>query len=310
MRTRSRVLRYAGVLLLGCFVIVILTFCAYSTSPGFVQNIRSSTSDIRIETSRAPDTRIAIHDAFRSASVVFIVRAHAGYAAELLSFLWMMRSQAKEDSIAVLVVPTEYDSISALKQTLHAHWLENSKVAVNVLDLPLRFYETHCCHLVSLCTEEWRNVKLADGWPAAALDRYCNINTPLHYYVTDAALRHALSSCKNCIGVVITNADNFYAPAYVSENIKLLSAGADVVLTDMVHRGSAIAVRPESGYMDLGAVMFNTAFLKSSSMNFVSSLPRPTEPQHWHDADFWLVQRLLEKGAQLQYVRKYLFTHN
>lgn len=305
-KTKSPTFRNITLLLLGCLTVVLLTISIFSLSP------KSQSHRIRTGTLSPAYTPHSLQSTniFDNSSIAFVVRAHAGYIYELVSFLWMLRAQQMtEESIAVLVVPTELEAIPVLKQALHDHWRSNSQVVVELLQLPERFFESHCCHLDTLCTEQWRQEKISGGWPHSSLDRYCSINTPLHYHITDAALRQTLLRCSKCQSVVITNADNFYAPNYVSECLKLLMS-ADIVLVNMVHRGAAVATKVESGSMDLGAIMISTALLRTTALNFATSLPYPAEPQHWHDADYWFVQRLIEKGARLKHSELYLFTHN
>jgi hypothetical protein len=84
----------------------------------------------------------------------------------------------------------------------------------------------------------------------------------------------------------------------------------DLVLTDMVHLGKAMSVAPELGKMDLGCALIRIEFIRQHGLSFVSSLPKPTEPQHWHDADYWFVEAMRQRGARIATLSQILFTHN
>jgi len=159
--------------------------------------------------------------------------------------------------------------------------------------------------------------KLNGGWKSHALDRYCTVNSPLHYYMADIALNILVSSCPSCIGLFITNADNTYAPTFVSKTVSFLSTPAtaknnsfyEVVLVDMVHLGQPFKVGPHRGQMDLGCGMISFSFFNGSGSRFIPSLPNPPLPQDYHDADYWFVKSLLDKGARPHVISETLFNH-
>jgi hypothetical protein len=121
-----------------------------------------------------------------------VIRAHEGYKHHLLSLLWGLHSQTSQCNLKIVVVPTEAPSIPILTQFLHDHWFAD-KTAEKDLDLSLvtissDIFLSHCCHLEQLCTKEWQTNKLSEGYSTSALQRYCEVNSPLHYHLTDLGL--------------------------------------------------------------------------------------------------------------------------
>ena len=154
-----------------------------------------------------------------------------------------------------------------------------------------------------------------------SIKRFCEINSPMHYFLTDRALDTALRICMQCVGVIITNADNFYAPTFLSTLAHLLSsfrpftrvpgyARYDILLTDMVNKGEPVTVETSLGMMDLGGALICATLLRSSNIRFLYSLPVPTEPQHYHNADFHFIEKLLAYGARHYVEHQILFNHN
>lgn len=144
--------------------------------------------------------------------------------------------------------------------------------------------------LAGLCTEEWRQDRLQGGYPSSALDRYCSVNSPVHYHLTDLGL-FLLLRLLPVPFLVVTNADNYYSPQFASTALGLLQEGdKDLVLVDMLNRGQVLQVAAELGRMDLGcAVIRSSALLaggkeKTGRLTFSAALPSPAAPEHWHDA--------------------------
>jgi hypothetical protein len=243
-----------------------------------------------------------------------VIRAHDGYKQHLISLLWGLLSQTYKSDVKVIIVPTESPSISILTQYLHDHWFNDS--ADRILDLSVApldsdLFLSHCCDLQNLCTEEWQTKKFLEGYPDTALQRYCEVNSPLHYHLTDFGLKSVLFSCPSCQYLLVTNADNSYSPTYLQETIERMEADhLDLILTDMIHLGKPMTVEPELGKMDLGCALIRIAFLKEHEITFVSSIPSPAEPQHWHDADYWLLEMMKRKGARISTLSRTLFVHN
>jgi hypothetical protein len=221
----------------------------------------------------------------------------------------------------LLILPTELPSLTSLAKFLQDHWdpsvIENKFFDLNFLDLSPEIFKEHCCDLQPLCNPSWHQQKLSEGYPLTALTRYCEINNPLHYHLTDLALQSVLLSSSLTSPhlanqfLIITNADNFYSPKFLELTIeKMNSESLDLLLTNMIHLGQAMDVAPELGKMDLGCAVIRLEFLQRHGITFVSSLPIPTEPQHWHDADYWLIQKMIDQGARVATLSQILFNHN
>ena len=151
--------------------------------------------------------------------------------------------------------------------------------------------------LEELCTDQWRNDRLAGGWPSSALERYCTVNSPVHYHLTDLGLEYLLRLAPNLPAIVVTNADNAYLPGFSAKARVALrgDSAVDIALVHMLHRAQPMQVRPELGHMDLGcAVIRTTALFPHGQRNgekrltFATSLPSPTAPENWHDAGAYM----------------------
>jgi hypothetical protein len=252
----------------------------------------------------------------RNESVAFIIRSHGGYANSLMSLLWSFEAQFRDTNILALVLPTEFEATQVLHNHMQRHWTNYFKGSGKVLSTKLmsisqQEYDDHCCHLQSICVDEWRHKLMNGGWTEDAVNRYCEVNSPLHYYLTDRAISWVLSNCSTCEYVVVTNADNSYTPDYLLKSIASMEANHhDIVLVDMLHRGKAMQVYPENGKLDLGCALIRTDFLRRNGISFLSSLPQPAEPQHYHDADYWMINNCINHKASVGYIREVLFNHN
>lgn len=293
-------------------------------------------------------------------SIGFVVRAHAGYASEMLSLLWSLRSQErydKDDVMVLLVVPTEPNCADFLASQVllfsDAYVIQTSgnggshnrtgrrlqrnlappsssdvrddyklsssglrSTFVVIMDPSSDDFNAKSHVLRELCTEEWRNARLRGNWPASALDRYCAINTPVHYHLTDMGMLQLLHLVPRLQHIVVTNADNIYTPRFSTVTLSsMATTGYDIVLVDMVHLSQHVTVEPELGKMDLGCAVIRVAALRQSESHemvlFSTSIPSPPSPENWHDADFWFIDTLVKKnGAKLRVVHEALFIHN
>ena len=242
-----------------------------------------------------------------------IIRCHSGYAKHLLSLLWALEAQTVDDGIYVIIAPTEYESADLIDSTIQRKWPSDSKISVRVLQLEKEKYDEHCCLLKEICTPEWRKEKLLRKWSSEALETYCTVNSPLHYFVTDSALEQAKRECVFCEYLVVTNADNYYSPDFFWKTSQLMDRSkTDIVLTNMLHRGMPVETIVASGAMDLGCVLSKfSIFLGSQKLGFAKLVPENAEPQDWHDADFWMVHTLQNKyNRKVSFLRETLFVHN
>ena len=255
-----------------------------------------------------------IHESIDTSNITtaFIVRAHKDYGSLLLSLLWSLHGQRRyEGGILFLVVPTEYDQESTLEILINKFFPNDfsTKVHVKVLNIEKERYELYSTLLSSLCTKEWKELEISQGFPEDHLERVCTVNSPLHYHITDIALEYTLQSCLSCNYIVITNADNTYSPNFLFSTISLLNQ-YDIVITDMLHMDTYVHAAPRLSQMDLGGVIFQSKYLKSAGYTFVTALPQPPEPHHYHDADYFFIKKLMGLGAHISVLHKVLFVHN
>mmetsp|Transcript_954 Transcript_954/g.1646 ORF Transcript_954/g.1646 Transcript_954/m.1646 type:complete len:396 (+) Transcript_954:184-1371(+) len=305
-------------------------------------------------------------------SLGLVVRAHVGYVALLTSLVWSLQAQSSAEGdldgavTLVVVVPTEPGSAAVLRGHLSRYTncymlpaalthggsgtgvrrqggkgpgtgpSTGQTVAVLVMDPTTQDYEAQSQVLATLCTETWRQDRLAGGWPSSALDRYCSVNSPVHYHLTDLGVDCLLRLAPHLPALVVTNADNAYLPGFSAAARACLrgegagqcgrAGGVDVALVHMLHRAQPLQVRPELGHMDLGCAVIRTSALFSVAhsqlqsreghgpkrLTFADSLPSPAAPENWHDADFWFVDAILKRrnGRKAAVVDEYLFVHN
>jgi hypothetical protein len=103
--------------------------------------------------------------------------------------LWGLHSQTSQCNLKIVVVPTE---APILTQFLHDHWFVDKSaekdLGLSLVTISSDIFLSHCCHLEQLCTKEWQTNKLSEGYSTSALQRYCEVNSPLHYHLTDLGL--------------------------------------------------------------------------------------------------------------------------
>lgn len=280
--------------------------------------LRLSTSTISTQFRKSDEKRynVRVNDVAipsENSTTAFIIRAHSSYSHALLSLLYGLESQRNfPGKIVAVVVPTEHDQLAPLKSVLEVGWSTKitKKVSVHFFELSEKVYESNCCLLQSLCTPQWKADELANGFSKSDLERVCSINSPLHYHVTDLALKSVLTDCPLCDTIVVTNADNSYSPMYLQQTISYMSQGYDFVITDMVHANQFFHAEARLGHMDLGGVIMSSAFIAATKQTFVTALPKPSEAHHYHDADYFFIKKMIQLGARVGVLHSLLFNHN
>ena len=265
-----------------------------------IQNVTSFNTERTSSDSPSPPT------------TAFIIRSHRTYNVALMSLFYGLQFQKKYyGNVLCIVVPTEYDEIDPIKKYLKkfAKFESASRFEYKILDVPKATYDAHATTLQKICTPEWKSLQLRNGFNPNDLERVCTVNSPLHYQITDIALRKVLRECNDCKYVVVTNADNSYSPKFLAEAIEFIQ-NYDFIVTDMIHADAYYKAEVKKGHMDLGGVMFKTDYLAKSNMTFISALPSPAEAHHYHDADFLLVDKLVTMGGRVGILNKVLFNHN
>lgn len=314
---QQRILILFGLLVSLYFLYVAFIYTASSLNNNFyLRNKNGSINSLSKSKSVHPYPVLFFNTNLTSnQKIAIVVRSHAAYSIQLLSLLWCLESQDFYGNLFVLVLPTEYESIDKLKEIIESEWYNGHrhakrKITVALLTPSKSLYDNNCCLIESICTKEWRDKKLSENWPAHALDRYCSVNSPLHYALTDFAVTSLSYLCLSCLALLVTNADNLYAPSFLSKTFKLIEEEhVDVAMTNMLHMGQVVEVQPQIMKMDLGTVLISLRFMRVQNLTFLTVLPSPTEPQHYHDADFWLVGGLVDRGAKVHVVREVLFNH-
>lgn len=242
---------------------------------------------------------------------MLIVRAHGDYLSQLTSLVTLIAS-LRDDTIRVLILPTEKGSF----QTIHTYILQvfalfapNSRLNLSVLRIHDNIYDTYGRYLRTLCTQEWRQRVILSGVPTEFVDnRFCGVNSPLHYLLVDIAINYILRYCINCMQIIVTNADNSYSPSFFG--FVKLSTEFSIVMSNMVSKGRAYNTSPDIGNIDLGAYAVSVDFLRRSKVTFLNALPMRPEPQDYHNADGHFLMRLAAKGATVVKTQAYLFFHN
>ena len=311
-----------GILCIGILVILLLNLFGIFFISSHNISLTTSTSHLSPSSSNSHLTISPPSPSLISPHIFVIIRSHYGYRHQLFSLLYSFLSQSIPISyLHMLILPTDLPSLTSLSQYLDQHWdhsiIKNQFFNIQFMNLSSHLFDKYCCQLQSLCNPSWYHKKLSDGYPHTALTRYCEINNPLHYHLTDLALESVLHSSlllSNNLTyqfLIVTNADNFYSPKFLELTIQKMNLeNLDLLLTNMIHLGNPMEVAPELGKMDLGCAIIRLEFLQKHEIRFVSSLPIPTEPQHWHDADYWLIHKMIDSGARVATLPQFLFNHN
>jgi hypothetical protein len=242
------------------FVLLLITFCCillYSING--VSEVRSNnlirvTNPVRSKTIRS-NVNMNLNNIIHLPphnSVCFIIRAHGDYTLQLNSMLWAIASQSwlnanKHNKIYVFVLPTEPQAETILQQhintfkatqTSNYQQIHPIQIEVTLLNINDAIFQENCCLIHSLCAgsvgDAWREEKLRGGWSLEALTRYCQVNSVLHYRLTDMALVHvlALHDELKFSHVVVTNADNYYLPSFLNTTIAARgSEDFDIIMT-------------------------------------------------------------------------------
>jgi hypothetical protein len=248
-----------------------------------------------------------------SSDTAIIIRAHAGYSSQLLSFLWMLEgiSEARTHSILAIIVPTEKGSMEILKKLLAISFTPfQSKVTAVPFDVPDKLIDQYSPYLETLCSEKWKHEMISTKQHSAHdVSRHCEVNSPLHYLLVDIALHYLKKSCASCRRLIVTNADNYYSPKFFSAIASSTNDNVDVLMTNMITRGYVFPVKPEKGKIDLGAYSVSFDFIRRTGSSFLTSIPSHPQANDYHDADGHFLVNLLRYGARTSLLDEYLFYH-
>lgn len=237
--------------------------------------------------------------------VIVIVRAHKLYTNQLLSMIYSIEASNVTN---VLALVTSMDCESWLDLKVAVGKLSGLKnVGVQVIDVPREVYEKHEKTMEQrLCTSlrvrELRRI----GYIDEHINRFCGINSPLHYVLTDIAVKFALRF-RYGEWLLVTNADNSYSPAFFRILLENSNSVYDVVTTNTIVKGGVLVVRPQKGYIDLGSFSVSSRFLRDSGITFLSSLPVRPRADHYHDADGHFFVNIFSRNPRILNVSAFLF---
>lgn len=152
-----------------------------------------------------------------------------------------------------------------LKDVVGREWFKEGfvrRIFVSIVEFPLSFYHKYGIFLTSLCTDQWKNTAMRFGiYGQHNIERFCNVNSPLHYLLVDILLHYVVTSLPSCKWIITTNADNFYSPGFFKIIAETDHALYDIVMVNMVSRGVFYETTPNVGSVDLGAYAVNSSCL-------------------------------------------------
>lgn len=250
--------------------------------------------------------------------LAIIVRVHSSYSQKFITLLWILESSAAAlfKQVRVIAVPTDQHSILVLRDTLDEYWNTQTgntssakRVRVSLMEFPSWLYEEYGTYLRSLCHSEYKTRALG-LYSAYTISRFCDINSPLHYLLCDLTLHYITSYVSSCQWIITTNADNFYSPGFFDSLASTNVSEHDVMMSNMLTRGSILVSEPRLGEVDLGAYAVSTSFLKKWNASFLNSLPSRCGPRNYHDTDGHFIEYLVSKKARIKKTTSYSFIHN
>jgi len=243
---------------------------------------------------------------------VLVIRAHCDYADHLISMLWSIQSIQFGSSLRIIIIPTEQGCRKVLEKKIIQGGIYFTSLKTNLLDIPDWMYEQSTVYFRNLCSDFLQS-PLSNQYNADDKDRFCTINSALHYLLVDIVIEYLKHSCTDCKSLVVTNADNYHAPAYFN---KLLKASFDreyqfdITMTNMVWKGSAQYVQPHRGQADLGTFFVSLPFLRRTGINFLNALPSNPTVHDYHDADGIFIDELFFQRGRVKIDEDFLFAHN
>jgi hypothetical protein len=251
-------------------------------------------------------------------TIAVIIRSHHGYLGQLISLIFLFGAMSIKlpagINLLVIVIPTEFDSIEAIRADLADIPMslkrKNFRVTLKLFEAPYSLYAMYAAKLNELCTPAWRSIYLSK-FSDEVVHRYCTINSPLHYTLCDVVLYYIQTHCSTCKYVLTTNADNSYSPEFFGKIFSKNSFGSfDVAMTNMVNKGRPMIVKALKMHIDLGSYLVSVPFLRRTGISFLNSLPQHADASDYHDADGHFIDRLVYYKARIAYVSETLYFHN
>ncbi|KAF5826724.1 hypothetical protein DUNSADRAFT_2261 [Dunaliella salina] len=177
--------------------------------------------------------------------ITVIIRAHKLYFHQLMSFLHSLAANPSKGILA-LVIAMDASSQPMLQRAISTFSLiyTATPLMAHVLEFPLWLYEEYGQTINLICSPLRVNELRGMGYLEQHIARFCGVNSPLHYVLTDLALLYTVNFIPSNKFVLVSNADNSYSPLFFSA---LLSEGGrhDIVSTNTILKGNILYVRPE-----------------------------------------------------------------
>ena len=184
------------------------------------------------------------------------------------------------------------------------------RVRSMLFEAPNELYQLYGSLLnTTLCTPHWKQFFRSKLVSEYEISRWCTVNSPLHYTLVDIVLYYTKFLCISCRQVIITNADNYYSPMFFHEVVKGYN-DSDIVMTNMVTKGSVLTVEARRSRIDLGTYAVRVDFLRKTNTSFLNSLPMRPDAHDYHDADGYFIEKLVSHHARVKHVKWIYFFHN
>mmetsp|Transcript_12452 Transcript_12452/g.33979 ORF Transcript_12452/g.33979 Transcript_12452/m.33979 type:complete len:568 (-) Transcript_12452:607-2310(-) len=202
---------------------------------------------------------------YNNVRVTVIIRAHALYFHQLLSFLHSLAAVPQAGILALVIAMDAHSQLLLERAVTHFSSVGTPKtMKAHILTFPEWLYNKHEKTLPVLCSIQRINELRGLGYPEEHIHKFCFINSPLHYVLTDLALLYTLKFVHSCKRILVSNADNTYSPLFFSALLSEENDKYDVITTNSILKGGLLFVRPEKGRIDLGSYAVSPGFLKKN----------------------------------------------
>jgi hypothetical protein len=243
-----------------------------------------------------------------TSEMVFLVRAHKGYAAQLESMLQFLQT-IQSCTISVIVIPTEKGSFASLNDGLKAFSTKSTSPSLSILDVPDSLYDQYGAYIESLCTAEQRQGIQIHGYAKESIDHMCRVNSPLNNLLSDLMLEYIKRDAASSQWLIVTDVGNSYSPEFFTF-VSSARDKADIALVNMIDWGKFVNSSAKASHVEPGSFAVSIPFLRKSGATFLSSIPLRPAAHHYHDADGHFIKALLTQGARAIKTEAILLTRN
>ena len=252
------------------------------------------------------------------ADFVVLIRSHLGYLHHTLSMLYnfeaQLSSQNKSSAPTVFVgiIPLEVGIWQEIDESVQKRFVGGRKVTVRTLPFPSWLYKDYANELKVLCNDSYLQ-RLKDEHSVYDISRFCDIDSPKHYFLVDVAMEWLRRQCRSCGFLLVTNGDNIYSYQFFPQlsGLTLASNQSDVLYFDYVHKNTAQNnAMLKRSWIDLGAYLVRFDLIKSHNLSFLGALPDRVTAGHYHDADWHFIESALRvDGVSIAKISKLLYFH-